>query len=233
MLFNYALKNGWVTRNPIDKVSRPRIADKMAPVLTPRSVESLLRYAEKEEWRDRLTICVLVLFCGCRVEEAVKLKWSDLHWENQTICISEKIAKKRRARINEISENAMEWFYWTRPKDYKSNDKLILEGDWKSKLSYLRNQSKVKYTQNAMRHSFASYHLMKYESAEKTCLQLGHVGDYKTLFSHYRNLVSKLDADRYFSILPKVRIKKFVQKPTPIDPLMEVGHFFDDYQPDL
>jgi len=210
MFFNYALENGWVTRNPIDKASRPKIQDAMAEVLKARQVDTLLRFAEKKEWKDRLTICVLVLFCGCRVEEAVKLRWSDIVWHTHTVRISEKIAKKRRARINEMSENAIEWIYWTRPDDYETNRDLILEGDWKSKLSYLRTESKVQYSQNAMRHSFASYHLMKHQSAERTCLQLGHVGDYKTLFSHYRNLVSKNEANRYFSIIPKVRLRKFV-----------------------
>ena len=52
-----------------------------------------------------------------------------------------------------------------------------------------------------MRHTFASYHLAMFRSAEKTALELGH-RDTTMLFSHYRELVQIADAEEYWSIKP-------------------------------
>jgi hypothetical protein len=50
-----------------------------------------------------------------------------------------------------------------------------------------------------MRHSFASYHLALF-GAEKTIAAMGH-GDYTMLFQHYRALVTKAEAERFFGLI--------------------------------
>ena len=45
------------------------------------------------------------------------------------------------------------------------------------------------WPKNALRHSFASYHLAAHKNAAETALQLGHM-DARVLFAHYRELVS-------------------------------------------
>ena len=54
---------------------------------------------------------------------------------------------------------------------------------------------------NALRHSFASYHLAHHQDAAKTALQLGHT-ESRTLFAHYRELVKPADAKLYWRIFP-------------------------------
>ena len=50
-----------------------------------------------------------------------------------------------------------------------------------------------------MRHSFASYHMAEHESADKTALEMVH-RDNQMLFEHYRKLVTKEAAKRYWKI---------------------------------
>ena len=55
---------------------------------------------------------------------------------------------------------------------------------------------------NALRHSFASYHLADTQDAAKTALQLGHA-ESRTLFAHYRELVRPKDTKAFWKIFPK------------------------------
>jgi integrase len=57
------------------------------------------------------------------------------------------------------------------------------------------------WPENALRHSFASYHLAHFKNAASTALELGH-HDSRVTFAHYRELVKPKDAERYWAILP-------------------------------
>jgi len=60
---------------------------------------------------------------------------------------------------------------------------------------------------NALRHSFTSYHLAKFQDANALALQLGHTTT-GMLFEHYREVVSPEAAESYWSIYP---IGAFIQ----------------------
>ena len=71
----------------------------------------------------------------------------------------------------------------------------------RKRLTALVAKCGLKWQQDIMRHTFASYHLAMFRSAEKTALELGH-RDTTMLFSHYRELVQIADAEEYWSIKP-------------------------------
>jgi hypothetical protein len=52
-----------------------------------------------------------------------------------------------------------------------------------------------------MRHSFGSYYLALHEDAPRTALQMGHLQT-AVLFNHYRDLVSREDAEAFWSLVP-------------------------------
>ena len=53
------------------------------------------------------------------------------------------------------------------------------------------------WPQNALRHSFASYHLAKFNDAAALALELGHTNS-DLVFQHYRQLVRPKQAERYW-----------------------------------
>ena len=57
------------------------------------------------------------------------------------------------------------------------------------------------WANDIMRHSYGSYHLAKHQDAAMTALQMGHIRT-DILFNHYRELVSREDADAYWKIRP-------------------------------
>jgi integrase len=52
---------------------------------------------------------------------------------------------------------------------------------------------------NALRHSFASYHLAHFKDVEGLALEMGHT-DTKIVFQHYRELVRPSEAKAFWSI---------------------------------
>ena len=62
---------------------------------------------------------------------------------------------------------------------------------------------------NALRHSFASYHVARFKDAKGLALEMGRT-DSGMLFNHYRALVKPNEAERYWKIKPAGRALKIV-----------------------
>jgi hypothetical protein len=60
----------------------------------------------------------------------------------------------------------------------------------------------AEWPHNALRHSFASYRLAATQDAPRVALELGHSGSPQLVFSHYREVVTPEDAERYWQIRP-------------------------------
>lgn len=59
----------------------------------------------------------------------------------------------------------------------------------------------AEWPDNALRHSFASYHLAHFKDAKSLALEMGHMNS-GTTFAHYQQLVRPNEAARYWSIRP-------------------------------
>jgi len=59
---------------------------------------------------------------------------------------------------------------------------------------------RAEWPQNALRHSFASYHYAKHRNENETAALMGNSP--QMIFAHYRELVRPADADSFFNIMP-------------------------------
>jgi len=59
----------------------------------------------------------------------------------------------------------------------------------------------VKWKPNGLRHSFGSYHLAKYRDTVRTATEMGH-HDPAIVHAHYKAIVLKSDAERYWNLRP-------------------------------
>jgi hypothetical protein len=59
----------------------------------------------------------------------------------------------------------------------------------------------LEWRKNALRHSFASFHLAKFEDAAALASQPGHTST-KLIFENYRESASPEEAELYWSIMP-------------------------------
>jgi len=201
-LFNYCKDNGYIALNPITKIERPKAKENESLFLSIKDTKKLLITALNNKMYDRLAINALVLFCGIRIEEACKLKWNDIDYNEWTVSVSANIAKLGMRRINNIPNCCKAWLVCCRPAKASDRDTLIIDGNAEDKLSWLRSKSGIVYPTNGCRHSFATYHVALHQNAGQTAVMMGHKGNVSTLYNHYRNAVSKTDGERFFNIVP-------------------------------
>jgi integrase len=199
--FKYAMGRNWITLNPADKIEYVERSDKPPGILTPDEAEAALRGCHAEF----LPYLAISLLCGVRCSEVVRLNQDNLQIERGYVEVpafrgDEKIAKSRKRRIVQLSENAKVWL-----KDAKISPR---NEKWFARQLPVVREGAAKilgrpmpWPKNCLRHSFASYHLAMHESADKTALQMGHRST-TMLFEHYRELVTKEDAERFWGILP-------------------------------
>jgi integrase len=76
------------------------------------------------------------------------------------------------------------------------------DSDYRSKFDRVKDAAGIDpWPSNALRHSFGSYHLARYNDANKTALLMGHRST-DVLFNHYRNLVKAEAAEQFWTLAP-------------------------------
>jgi len=199
--FNYALRKRLIKENPADKsiIQRPKLDEKIPAIFSVADVKKLLLKAHDLK-SSVVPYLSIGFFAGLRSAEIEGLKWEDINFREKLITIRPEVAKMRRQRHVEMSENLLEWL-----RPYQN-----LEGRLYPKKSKIRGAlepivkaAQISWVHNGMRHTFASCHLAAHKDISKTTLELGHTGNAGVLFNHYRNLVKPADATAYWKIIPQ------------------------------
>jgi hypothetical protein len=123
------------------------------------------------------------------------LTWDDIGKE--FIEVKGHVAKTRRRRLNAITPQLQAWMDTAREIGGKL-PALNYAGRLKRVLD--RVGLRDDWDQNALRHSFASYHFAKYKSENETAALMGNSP--QMVFQHYRELVRPEAAERYFAVMP-------------------------------
>jgi integrase len=113
-----------------------------------------------------------------------------------------------------MQPNLREWLLPLR----KHSGKVTPQSSFVFRQSFEQARARAGITdwpENALRHSFASYHLAQFKNAASTALELGH-HDSRITFAHYRELVKPKDAERYWNV-----------KPTPVSKVVPMPDKFD------
>jgi len=196
--FSFARMRGYLPkteRTAMESVPRAKLQPATIGILTPEQFAAVLQRAS----RKTLPAFVLGGFCGMRQSEICRLDWSSIFPERQIITANASITKTARRRIVPIPDAARAWLEPIAKShgpviEYSSQINLciMMRPVWKA--------AGVKPTQNCLRHSAASYQLALTGNAPQTTLDLGT--SVKMLMEHYRELVTKEDAQKWFSIFP-------------------------------
>lgn len=197
-LFSFAVRRGWIEKNPALAVPKATVERKPPEIFTVRETRKLLDTAAAHR-PELVPFLAIGLFAGLRPENELRLlDWGDVNLKERQIRVTAATAKKRRQRFVEISDNLADW--------------LLPHRKAEGRVSYSRRMLRdiigkagLAWSPDVMRHSFASYHLAEHEDAAKTAMQLGHSGNADVLFQHYRELVRPKDAAAFWKITPKKR----------------------------
>ena len=187
--FNWCIRENYCDNNPCKTVKRPRSDDSPPSIFTPPETRKLLRTAFVND-RGLIPYLAIGLFAGVRPLEIQRLQKQDIN--DLYIEIKASKTKTRKRRLVSLSNNLKAWLRLG--GDLPPNNKP-------KRLSRILEKARLKWKPDIMRHSYASYHLAFHQSADKTALEMGH-RDTQMLFRHYRELVTKEEAQAYWSIEP-------------------------------
>ena len=106
--FLFLLKNKYIIKNPIEKISAPKLSKKLPAVLDVAEVEKILsqpKTTDKLGLRDK-AILELFYACGTRVSELIHLKVNDLFLSDEVIRV---FGKGSKERLIPIGSSAINW----------------------------------------------------------------------------------------------------------------------------
>src|SRR5206468_12934925 len=105
--------------------------------------------------------------------------------------------KTRQRRLIPISSQLRAWLDTARAVGGK-----LPSINYADKLKRVLQKAKLRqdWPQNALRHSFASYHFAKHKNENETASLMGNSA--QMVFQHYRELVRPADAEAFFAIMP-------------------------------
>ncbi len=197
--FNFARKQGLVELNPAGNIEISEIDEKLPEVFTPTEAQRILNTALKLKKR-MIPFYAIGFFAGLRTSELQQLDWSSVDFESKLITVRPETAKKRRQRHVAMSDNLIAWLLPHRKSSGRVCPADCVIRRWRDRI--LKKAGIKRWLHNGMRHSFASYHLVKHQDAGRTALELGHISP-TIVFDHYRNLVKPTEAEQYWDIRPR------------------------------
>jgi integrase len=194
LAFNFAVDSGYATSNPAEKTAKAKEGGGEIGILTITQAARLLESASK----DVLPYVAIGLFAGLRRAEIERLDWSEIDFDSGLIEVTAKNAKTARRRHVTMQPALREWLLPLRK--HKGN---VTPGET---FRQLFDQARVaagiaEWPDNALRHSFASYHLAHFKDAKALALEMGHTNE-NMIFTNYRQLVKPKEAERYWNIVP-------------------------------
>lgn len=184
----------------------------------PDRVERIFRTAEAHPGDPEAAVgAVLSLgfFAGVRTVEIARAAWEDLDLDGGVLRIPRPKGWTRgmRPRIVELEPNAAAWLrYWKtwtarRRRGREPRGPVVpnprLFAEWKKTWLAPAGDSWGRDAFcNVMRHSYATHHVGAFRDAAATALNMGHGRSTAVLEAHYRGLVPRSVAEKYWKILP-------------------------------
>jgi len=198
LAFNFAVQRGYATDNPAEKTAKAKEPKTDIGILTVTGAARLLESATP----DVLPYIAIGLFAGLRRAEIERLDWSEIDLESGLIKVTAQNSKTAQKRYVTIQPNLREWLL-----PLRKHRGRVTSDEFRKAFDRARiTAGIVEWPDNALRHSFASFHLAHFKNAASTALELGH-HDSRITFAHYRELVRPKEAERYWNISPAAREK--------------------------
>jgi len=145
----------------------------------------------------------LMLFAGIRPEEIAGerkdwLRWEHVNVQEKLIRIPSEIAKIGQTRVIEGLPNTV--WAWMTPRH---SSQTVSAHSSRTVIDHAKIASKLtKWPQDGLRHSFATYAVAMTNNPGQVAMWLGHNGNPTMLYRHYRGLVTKAEAEKFFALKP-------------------------------
>ncbi len=173
-VFSTAMRQGWCDANPVAQVERPVVEEKRLPILTPEEITGLIGTARRYEGGNCLAAVGMMLYAGIRPHEVARLHWEQVDIENKAIYIHPRHSKTGGARRGSIHPPLMRILQEHRGQSQEK----ICPANWMKHWRDLRRAAGwgngKRWNPDALRHTFASYHLSYFRSYAELQCEIGH-----------------------------------------------------------
>ena len=209
--FGYAMDMGIRADNPAAKVKAPRSAAHAddTVILMPAQSRDLL--AAVQEHAPILMPAVSIgMFAGLRSGEIQRLTWEDVKLDRGLIVVTSGKSKTGNRRMVSVLPCLHALLAPHQPQDRKADvwpangmrlwDRCIKAAGWRGHACWapVARKENPPWPQNALRHSFVSYHVAAMQDAARTALEAGH--SQEILFKHYRQLATEDEAAEFWTV---------------------------------
>ena len=198
----------YCSENPVVQTAKAKVKAKPVGVLTPEQTQRLLGCAADAALRPALAVAA---FAGLRHAEILKLDWREVHLDRGFIEVTAAKSKSASRRLVTILPNLKPWLEVAAKRSgavYPVNGRKLTDAARK-------RAGLINWPSNALRHSYASYHLAKFQDASALALQMGHTTT-AMLFAHYREVVTPEDAQSYWTISPRKSRSNYLRRTGPL-----------------
>ena len=173
-VFSTAMKRGWCDVNPVARVEAPRVVEQPVPILTPQEIEQITTTAESYQGGSCAAAVGMMLYAGIRPHEVARLTWAQVDLRERAIYILPRHSKTGGARRVTIHKPLLRIL---RTHKHAENE-TICPPNWLKHWREMRRAAgwggDKKWPQDALRHTFASYHLSYFRSFAELQLEIGH-----------------------------------------------------------
>jgi integrase len=192
--FEYAIGREYCSENPVEKVPIAAIDRPPPEVFTPTEMRTLLAKAP----RDFIPWLAIGAFAGLRPSEVERLDWAEIDLAERLVKLPASKSKTRKKRNVKIEDGLAAWLA---PLAKKNGEVANVDRVRVARDATVEAAEMKEWRQNALRHSFGSYHLAHFQDAPRTAFQLGHSSP-KMLAEHYDAVVLPKDAAEWWQIMP-------------------------------
>lgn len=214
-MFDLCFRRDYISFNPCDKVERIRVTVGRPVIFSASESSHLVETCWKTDTK-MLPYIILGLYCGIRPEECQKLKWSDVDLEKSRITIHESVSKIHRWRYVPIAPVALAWL----EKCDKRASLIPNVKTLRRRRKRLCKRAGLKWTQNILRKTAASFMMAKYQDAAIVAEFLGDSP--RMLRRHYRDLVAPEESEIFWketvSCTTQKKSQSLTKKNSPSDP---------------
>jgi len=172
VFFRWCVKEGYMVKNPILDIEKPRLEKKLPPKLTKQGALRLLEVAYNFPYEYKFlryrnhAIFSVFIFAGLRKQELINLKYTDIDIENMTLFVRQgKGGKDRIVPICGALAQSLKKYLEERKRLNKTNPEFFcsLRGNvglsvngLKKLVDQIRESSGVVFSVHKLRHTFAT-----------------------------------------------------------------------------
>lgn len=192
--FEEAKKKYGLPENPCSVLEKINVPVDDPKFLSVAQAQTVLTASQDKP--DIQTYAAIAMFCGLRRAEMGRLTSKAVYLTDREIVLSAAITKTKQRRVVKIPENAVKYIHPQILQQHGTD--IIFDKAFFQRLKRWLHKLPFKWTQNAFRHTAATYYLAQTKNEYETARQMGH--SITILKQHYAGLAREKEAIAFYQL---------------------------------